>query len=117
VRSTASLSATRSRLRAFDVWAIGARAVGFPADEPDMLLGVTDRRLVSWRTSFFLGRPLELTSSMDLSDIVRVSVVRHGLLTGVAFVVQGGTIIEIEALRGRALRRLAAAVTEHTSGT
>jgi hypothetical protein len=116
VRSTFSPAASRNRMSAYDAWAVGARAVGFPADGPEMLLGCTQHRLVSWRTSFFFDRPVELLSAMPLTDIVDVAVAPHGLVTGVAFVVRGGAIIEVEALRGRALRRLAAAVTQRMAG-
>jgi hypothetical protein len=75
-----------------------------------MLLGVTDRRIVVWRTSFFLARPLEIADDMPLEQIVDLTVVRHGLVTGVAFVLQNGTIVEIEAMRSRALRKLADAI-------
>jgi hypothetical protein len=110
-----SLAASRNRLQAYAAWEIGARAVGFPADGPDLLLGVTNRRIVSWRTSFFFGRPVELLSSMPLERVVDVAVARHGLVTGVAFVMHGGTIVEVEALRGHALRHLARAVTDAVS--
>ena len=75
-----------------------------------MLLGVTDRRIVVWRTSFFLARPLDIADAMPLEQIVDLTVVRHGLVTGVAFVLQNGTIVEIEAMRGRTLRHLADAI-------
>ena len=40
-------------------WAADAAPRGFPPAKPEMMLGVTDRRLIVWRTSFFLGRPAE----------------------------------------------------------
>jgi hypothetical protein len=107
MRSTFSLSAARNRMRAFEAWEVGARAAGFPVDGPEMMLGVTDRRLIGWRTSFFLGRPIEITASLPVDHIVDVSAVRHGLVTGVAFVFGDGSIVEVEALRGRRLRVLA----------
>jgi hypothetical protein len=109
-RATLSMSAGRNRMRAFDAWESNARAGGFPTAGPEMLLGVTDRRIVVWRTSFFLARPLEIADAMPLEQIVDLTVVRHGLVTGVAFVLQNGTIVEIEAMRSRALRKLADAI-------
>ena len=94
-------------MRAFDAWETGARAGGFPTAGPEMVIGVTDRRLVVWRTSFVLARPVEIAEGMPLERIIELSVVRHGLVTGVAFVLDNGTIVEIEAMRSRTLRRLA----------
>jgi hypothetical protein len=117
VRTTFSASASRNRPRAFDAWRAGAEAAGFAPEEPEMVLGVTDRRLVAWRPSFFLGRPVEETASLPIGRLYDVSVMRHGLVTGVAFVVEHGGIFEVEALRGRPLQRLAgaaqAAIAEH----
>jgi hypothetical protein len=107
MRSTFSLSAARTRMHAFEAWETGARAAGFPADGPEMVLGVSDQRLIGWRTSFLLGRPIEITASLPIDQIVDVSAVRHGLVTGVAFVFANGSIVEVEALRGRRLRALA----------
>jgi hypothetical protein len=106
-RSTFSLASGRTRMRAFDAWEATARAAGFPCAGPEMLLGVTDRRLLVWRTSFFLARPLDIAASMPLERIVGLSVIRHGLVTSVAFVLDNGAIIEVEAMRGRGLRALA----------
>jgi hypothetical protein len=97
-------------MRAFDAWESTARAAGFPTAGPEMLLGVTDRRLVVWRTSFFLARPLDIAEDMPLERIVDVSAVRHGLVTGLAFVLDNGAIIEVEAMRNRRLQGLARAV-------
>jgi hypothetical protein len=107
VRTTFSFAASRNRLQAFDAWLVAARAAGFAPEDPEMVLGVTEDRLVAWRTSFFLGRPTDETASLPLGRLSGVSVARHGLVTGVAFVVENGAIFEVEALRGRKLRRLA----------
>jgi hypothetical protein len=107
VRSTFSLAPSRNRLRAFDAWLIQARAAGFAPEAPEMVLGLTDARLVAWRTSFLSGRPADETASLPLGRLYDVSVAQHGLVTGVAFVVDHGMVFEVEALRGPALRRLA----------
>jgi hypothetical protein len=117
LRTTFSFTAARKRVVEFEAWAIGARAAGFSPEDPEMVLGVTDERLVAWRKSFFLGRPTELSTSLPIDQLYEVSVVRHGLLTGVSFVTARGGILEVEALRGRRLRHLAhearAAMMEH----
>jgi hypothetical protein len=116
VRTTFSLAPARKRLEAFDAWLIGARAAGFSPEVPEMLLGITDRRLIAWRMTF-LGRPSARTANLPLSRLHDVSAVRHGALTGVAFVVDHGMIFEVEAMRGRPLRHFAnevrAAIAEY----
>jgi hypothetical protein len=106
-RSTLSLASGRARWRSFQAWEEAAAAAGFPTAGPDMVLGVTDHRLVAWRTSFGLGRPVEIVASLPVERIVDAVAVRHGLVTGVAFVLDSGAIVEVEALRGRLLRVLA----------
>lgn len=106
-RATFAIASSRVRMRAYDAWAESARSSGFPAAGPDMVVGVTDARLVVWRTSFFLGRATELAGSIPLRRIADVAAVRHGLVTGLAFVSVDGAVIEVEAVRGRRLRVLA----------
>jgi hypothetical protein len=118
-RGAVAPGGARARAQAFDAWANAAEAAGFPTAGPDMVLGVTDTRLVVWRTSMLRGRPIEITNAMPLHRIAQVSAVRHGIVVGVAFVV-GGAIIEVEAVRGGPLRRLAreveAAIAERRQG-
>jgi hypothetical protein len=108
-RSTMSLSSGRVRSREYEAWAEAARAAGFPTAGPEMVLGLTDSRLVVWRVSFWMSRPSELSGDIPIDRLADVVAVRHGPLTGVAFVLDNGSIIEVEAFRGRALRQLAAA--------
>ncbi len=104
-----SLSSGRVRSRSYEAWAETARAAGFPTAGPEMALGLTDSRLVVWRVSFWVSRPIELSGDIPIDRLAQVVAVRHGLLTGVAFVLSNGSIIEVEAFRGRRLRHLAAA--------
>ncbi len=99
-------SSVRARYDRFEVWQQAAEAVGFPTAGPDMIVGITDTRLLVWGKSPFLGRVTGLAGAMPLHRIAQVSAVRHGFLTGLALVV-GGTIVELEAMRGRRLRRIA----------
>jgi len=108
-RGVYAVHSTAARMRAYDAWAAAASAAGFPTGGPDMVIGVTDERLVVWRTSFLSGRPVEVAGDLPLARIAQVGAARHGIVTGVAFVV-GGAVVEVEAVRGRRLRRLAAEV-------
>jgi hypothetical protein len=109
-RSTFTLGSAHARLRAYEAWEEAARAAGFPTAGPDVILGLTARRLVSWRTSFGLGRPVELAGDVELSRIAQVSTPRLGIVTGLAIVLSNGAIVEFEALRGRRVRRFGAAL-------
>jgi hypothetical protein len=56
----------------------------------------------------FWGRPpLRYWSAIDLAEIAQIVATSHGIVTGVAFALTSGTVVEIEALRGRKLRRWA----------
>jgi hypothetical protein len=106
-RSTFALGSGRIRMRAFDVWFDAARASGFPDAPPDMYLAATDRRILVGKPRFWGGAPSRYTGELDYAKVARVVAVRHGFVTGVAFAFHFGGIVEIEAVRGRALRHLA----------
>ena len=110
VRSTLAMSAARRRMEAYYAWQSHAASVGFDTDGPDMVVGLTDTTLVVWSTTFFLGRPGRIAGRVPLAKIADVAASRHGAVTGVALVFTGGHIVEIEAMRGRRLRRLADAL-------
>jgi len=105
-KSVVKGSSVRARYDRFEVWQRAAEDAGFPTAGPDMIVGVTDTRLLVWGKSPFLGRITGLAGAMPLKRIAQVSAVRHGLVSGLALVV-GSTIIELEAVRGRRLRRIA----------
>jgi hypothetical protein len=111
VKATFVLGSGRMRMRAFDVWFDQARASGFPHVPPDMVIRATDRRVLFGKPRFWGGAPARFTGTLDYADIAQVVAVRHGLITGVAFAFRFGGIVEVEAARGRRLRRLADVVT------
>jgi hypothetical protein len=111
-RGTFVFGGGRARVRSYTAWAEVASAVGFPTAGPDMVLALTNRRLAVWRTSFVLGRPVELAGDLALDRIAGVAAVRHGIVTGLALVLGDGTILEVEALLGRRLRTLARRLQE-----
>ncbi len=101
------------RMRAFHEWHDAAIASGFPHVPPDMILGATRLRvLVRQAHASGVGRPQQFSSAVDLSAIAQVAVTRHGFITGVAFGMTHGAIVEVEALRGRGLRHLVEVVTD-----
>lgn len=111
-RSTLAMASARTRGRSFDAWEQAARAAGFPTAGPDFVLGVTDRRVAVWRTSFGLSRPVALAGAVPLASVYDANAVRHGLVTGLAIVLGNGAIVEVEALRGRPLRALGRAIRD-----
>jgi hypothetical protein len=116
LRSTLALGAARRRLDAYYAWQAPASVAGFGTIGPEIVLGLTDRGLVLWSTSFWFSRPHAITGRVALSDIHDVVAARHGIVTGFAIALKSGAIVEVEAIRGRRLRHLAAAVRDRLSG-
>jgi len=117
LRSTLALGAARRRLDAYYAWQAPAAIAGFNTVGPEIVVGLTDRALILWSTSFWFSRPLALTGRVALSDIHEVAVARHGIVTGFAVALKNGAVVEVEAIRGRRLRHLAAALRERLAGT
>ena len=112
VRAGAALGASRARHESFITWRDQATALGFPTAGQDMRLVLTKQRLIVCRTSFWLSRPVGVAGSLPLSEVAEVAVVRQPFLTGVALAIKLKGIVEIEAVRGRRLRRLARLMQE-----
>jgi hypothetical protein len=100
----------RSRRKAFGAWAQQADHVGFPVLTPEMTLGVTERRVVVWRPSFWFGRPVQMIGTVPFHHLAQVEVYRSGLASALVFVFKTGELIEVEAMRARRLRRVRDAV-------
>ena len=109
-RATFALGSARMRQKAYEDWRSAVEQVGFPTAGPEMVLALTDQRLFACRTTFWTSRPAEVTGSMDVSKIHAVATARHGVVTGLAFALTNGQVIEVEAMRGGAVRRFAHAM-------
>jgi len=112
IRATFALGSARRRLDAYYVWREQAQMAGLTTAGPEMLLGVTDTRLVVWSTTFWLSRPHQVTGTIALTKVSDVATVRHGLVTSLALALTTGDIVEVEAMRGRRLARVADALRE-----
>ena len=112
IRSTFAMGSARARRQAHDEWCMHAESIGFPAAGPEMWLGLTDSRIIVWNTTFMLSRPGTVKGVVPLTDVAEVATARHGLVTGLAVALTSGQFIEVEAMRGRQLRRLAAEIRE-----
>ena len=115
-RATFALGSARMRQRAYEEWRDAAEGVGFPTAGPEMALVVTNRRLLVCRTTFMLGRPSTVEGDLDLRRIADVATTRHGAVTGLAFALLNGYIVEVEAMRGARLRRFGESVREALGG-
>ncbi len=100
------------RQRAYEDWRHAVEAAGFPTAGPEMVLAVTNQRLLVCRTTFVLSRPSTVEGAVELSRIADVATTRRGLVTGLAFALSNGQIIEGEAIGGPRLRRFAAAARD-----
>lgn len=112
IRSTFALGSARARREAHFAWCMHAEAVGFPAAGPEMWLGLTESRLIVWSTTLVLSRPGAVKGVVPLADVAEVATARHGIVTGLAVALTTGQFIEVEAMRGRRLRRFADAIRE-----
>jgi len=111
-RATFALGSARMRQGAFEAWRDHAREAGFPTAGPEMILAVTNQRLLAYFKTFWIGRPASLGGGLALRRIADVASVRHGLVVGCAFALENGQIIEVEAMRGIRLHRFARVVNE-----
>jgi hypothetical protein len=109
-RTTFALGSARKRLDSYYEWQSLAEVSGFSTAGPEMVLGLTERDLVVWSTSFWFGAPRALTARIPLSSIHEAVTAQHGVVTGFAIAFTNGAIVEVEAIRGRRLRHLAAAL-------
>lgn len=111
-RATFALGSARVRNRAYEAWRDVVEAAGFPTAGPEMILGVTNRRLLACSPTFWMGRPAEIRGHVALERIAEVAVVRHGLVVGLSLALTNGRIVEVEAMRGRRLHAFADALRE-----
>ncbi len=112
-RATFALGSGRMRMRAYTEWHDAAVSAGFPPAPPDMVVLVSDQRVLFGKPTFWGRPPARYWSAIDLGEIAQIVATAHGIVTGVAFALTSGTVVEIEALRGRKLRRFAETVEAH----
>ena len=105
-RSTFALGSGRMRMKAYDAWHDAAIASGFPPAPPEMFVAATDRRVLFGKPTFWGRPPRAYWSALAYDRIAQIVWVRHGLVTGVAFGMTHGAIVELEAVRGRKLRHM-----------
>jgi hypothetical protein len=110
-RATFAVGSARYRMKAFDSWAELADIAGFPVAGPEMVLLLTDRRILVCKPTFF-GKPKRVEGAVPLTDIAEAATMRHGMVTGLAIAMRNGRIVEVEAMRGARVRRFATVLNE-----
>jgi hypothetical protein len=115
-RATFALGSARMRDTVFNEWRTAADAAGFPTAGAEMILAVTNQRVLVCSKTFWLGRLAQADGSILLERIAEVATVRHGMVMGCAFALTNGHIVEVEAMRGRRLRRFARRVLDAKAG-
>ncbi len=113
-RGAFSLRPAKVRRDAVDAWASAADACGFPFVGGDMVMGISDqRRIHVWRPQFLLARPGHHRGWFPCGRVAQVGVTRHGAAVRMTMLIDDGTLVGVESMRSRRLRRLASLVSSH----
>jgi hypothetical protein len=115
-RAAFALGSSRVRRSAYERWLENANPAGFGDVPEDMILVLTDRRLLIGRPRFFGGRPERYIAQLPFDRLAGAAAIRHGVFWGAAFAFATGAIVEVEALRARSLRRLVVRLQERLGG-
>jgi hypothetical protein len=112
VRATFAFGAGRIRNRDYSEWRTAAVTSGFPPVPDDMVVAVTEQRLLFGKARM-PGRGRVYTYELPLERISQVASERHGMVVGLGIAMRGtGAMIELEAMRGRQLAHLADVLDE-----
>jgi hypothetical protein len=99
---------------AYAFWSRHSSSIGFPVAGPEMILGITQDRLVVWSPTFFGSRPRRFAGAIPLSRIQRAGVHRQLFASVLTLLFENGAIVGVETMRGARLRRFAAAIPSFT---
>ena len=88
-----------------------ARANGFALPAKIFVLGVSDRRVLIWKSTPMLARPQTLAASYPIHQIASIRRRRRVGATRVSIVLDSGALIVVQALWSRHLADLATAFT------
>jgi hypothetical protein len=99
---------------AFAHWALRSAAAGFPIAGPEMILGITQERLLVWRPAFLRSRPRRFAGAVPLSRIHSAGVHRRLFASVLTLLLEHGTIVGLETMRGARLRQFAAHIPSYS---
>jgi hypothetical protein len=85
---------------------------GFPIPGTIFVVGVSNERLLFWRASKAMARPLELAGALPLKEVAAVSVVRRLWISRLAVLLEAGPLLVAKPLWGRGVRDVSAAVAD-----
>jgi hypothetical protein len=99
---------------AYARWARHSDAVGFPIAGPEMIVGITQERLLVWRPAFLRSRPRRYAGAVALSRIRQAGVRRRVFTSVLTLLLDDGAIVGVETVWGSRLRRFAVAIPTYT---
>ena len=85
-----------------------ARQLGFPLPGWIFVLGVSNRRVLLWRTSPMLAAPHSLAASLPFDQVAALRGLRRLGATRLSIVLDGGAMVVVQALWSRHLADVAA---------
>jgi hypothetical protein len=100
--------------RSYARWVRSATNARFPIAGPEMVLGVSSERLIVWRTALIRARPKRFAGAVPLASIQSAGVHRRVFSTVLTLLMDGGSIVAVESLHGRRVRRFASAIPSFT---
>ena len=100
--------------RSYARWVRTAGRAGFPVAGPEMVLGVSNERLLVWRTALIRARPRRFAGAISLTSIQSAGVHRRVFSTVLTLLLEGGAIIGVETLHGKRLRAFARTIPTFT---
>jgi len=83
-----------------------ARAVGFPVPGPVFVIAITDRRLLLFRASTWLGRAGAMEGEIQLENIATVRAVRRLRSERLAILLENRSMLVVQPLWTRRMRQL-----------
>ena len=95
---------------AFMKWAERSAAVEFPVAGPEMILGITEERLLVWRPALIRSAPRRFAGAVDLSRIRSAGVRRRVFSSVLTMLFEDGAIVGVETTRAARLHRFATAI-------
>ena len=88
----------------------------FPIPGTIFVLGVSNERLLFWRASTAMARPVELAGALPLGEVAAVHVVRRLWISRIAVLLEAGPLLVAKPLWGRGVRAVSSAFAEIRSG-
>ncbi len=99
---------------AYAVWARRASTAGFPIAGPEMILGITEERLLAWRPAMLRSRPRRFAGGIPLNRINSAGVHRKVFSLVLTLLLDDGAIVGVETVHSKQLRRFAAGIPSFT---